>query len=56
MKTLETELANLLAEVQQYNDKPNKSLSGRIRRQLGALKKKVTPIRADLVKADAKGY
>lgn len=56
MKTLETELTALLEDVVLYNKKPNKSLSSRIRKQLGELKKKVTPLRATLVAADKAGY
>jgi len=56
MKNLESELAQLLADVTLYNVKPNKSLSGRIRAQLGKLKKDVTGLRSDLVKADHNGY
>ena len=56
MKTLEVELQKLYADVCQYNEKPNKSLSGRIRQQLGKLKKDVTPIRSLLVSADKSGY
>ena len=56
MNNLENALSSLLDEVKQYNTKPNKALSGRIRKQLGELKKNVTPIRAKLVEADKKGY
>ena len=56
MKDLQAQLESVLAEVVAYNTKPNKSISGRIRKQLGELKKNVTGIRADLVKADAAGY
>ena len=56
MKTLQEELVALLTEVNTYNDKPNKSLSGRIRTKLGKLKKDVTAIRSILVAADKAGY
>jgi len=56
MKNLESELTQLLADVTLYNVKPNKSLSGRIRKQLGSVKKDVTGLRSDLVKADHNGY
>ena len=56
MKNLESELESVLAEVQAYNNKPNKSISKRIRTQLGALKLRVTGIRSDLVERDKKGY
>ncbi len=56
MKNLENELESVLAEVQAYNLKPNKSISGRVRKQLGELKKRVTEIRKDLVIADHNGY
>ena len=56
MKQLETELQKLYADVCQYNEKPNKSLSGRIRLQLGKLKKDTTALRSVLVTADKTGY
>ena len=56
MEALQTQLESILAEVTAYNDKPNKSISKRIRTGLGSLKKDITGIRSDLVKADAKGY
>ena len=56
MKALEETLAQLLADVSQYNINPNKALSGRIRKQLGSVKKDVTGLRSDLVKADHNGY
>jgi len=56
MKKLEEELTLLLADVAQYNVKPNKSLSKRVRVQLGALKLRVTTIRSGLVAADKAGY
>ncbi len=56
MKDLEKQLKAILAEVVVYNIKPTKACSGRIRKQLGELKKNVTSIRANLVKADAAGY
>ena len=56
MKNLENELESVLAEVKAYNNKPNKSISKRIRTQLGALKLRVTGIRSDLVERDKKGY
>jgi len=56
MKDLEKQLETVLAEVVAYNTKPTKACSGRIRKQLGEIKKAVTGIRADLVKADAAGY
>jgi len=56
MNELQTQLESLLAEVTQYNTKPNKSLSGRIRAKLGTIKKDVTGYRSDLVAADKKGY
>jgi len=56
MEELQSQLETLLAEIQAYNTKPTKTLSKRIRLQLGLLKKQVTGIRADLVEADKKGY
>ena len=56
MKKLETKLEALLAEVKLYNEKHTKTTSGRIRKQLGALKLEITSIRADLVTADKAGY
>ena len=56
MKELEIDIQKLYAEICQYNEKPNKSISGRVRKQLGELKKKVTEIRKHLVEADTKGY
>ena len=56
MKNLEKELESVLAEVVAYNDAPNKSISKRIRVQLGAIKKRVTDIRRELVVADHNGY
>ena len=56
MKNLENELESVLAEVKVYNVKPNKSISRRIRTQLGALKLRVTAIRSELVAADKAGY
>ena len=56
MKNLQTQLESVLAEVQAYNEKPNKSISKRIRTKLGSIKKDITGIRATLVKADADGY
>ena len=56
MKKLEEELTLVLADVAQYNVNPKKVLSGRIRKQLGELKKSVTGIRAELVLRDTNGY
>ncbi len=56
IEKLEDALREVLVEVETYNKKPNKSLSGRIRKQLGEIKKDITPIRALLVKADKTGY
>ena len=56
MKLLQEELVELLTEVNTYNEKPNKSLSGRIRAKLGKIKKDVTPLRSLLVEADKAGY
>ena len=56
IKELQTELVQLLTDVNTYQEKPNKSLSARIRKQLGELKKKVTPLRATLVELDKAGY
>jgi len=56
MKNLEKELESVLAEVVAYNDAPNKSISKRIRVQLGAIKKRVADIRRELVIADHNGY
>jgi len=53
---LEEDLTALLEEVKAYNTKPNKSISGRIRKGLGELKKEVTVIRAHLIVADKAGY
>jgi len=56
MEALPTQRESVLAEVQAYNEKPNKSISKRIRTKLGSIKKDITGIRATLVKADADGY
>ena len=56
MNELQSQLESVLAEVVAYNDKPTKACSGRIRKQLGELKKNVTGVRKTLVEADAKGY
>lgn len=56
MKELESQLQSVLNEVQQYNEKPNKALSKRIRVKLGSLKKDVTGYRTQLVEADKVGY
>ena len=56
MKNLENELESVLAEVKVYNAKPTKASAGRVRKQLGELKKRVTGIRAELVELDRKGY
>lgn len=56
MNNVQTQLEILLAEVEQYNNKPNKALSARIRAKLGQLKKDVTGIRANLVELDKAGY
>jgi ElaB/YqjD/DUF883 family membrane-anchored ribosome-binding protein len=56
MKELEADLESVLAEVKQYNEKPIKAVSGRIRTKLGKLKKEITGIRSHLVEADKAGY
>ena len=56
LETLEKELQELLDEVSNYNTKPNKSISARVRAKLGKLKKDVTPLRSLLVEADKLGY
>ena len=56
IKKLQADLIQLLTDVNTYDEKPNKSLSGRVRKQLGELKKEVTAIRAELVELDKKGY
>lgn len=53
---LETQLEELLAEVVAYNNKPNKSISKRIRTKLGAIKKNTASIRAELISLDKAGY
>ena len=53
---LEKELQALLAEVVAYNDRPNKSISKRIRTGLGSIKKQTAHIRAELVSLDKAGY
>ena len=53
---LEQELQALLAEVVAYNEKPNKSISKRIRTGLGAIKKNTAHLRAELVSLDKVGY
>jgi len=56
IQKLQADLVQLLTDVNVYSEKPNKALSGRIRKQLGNLKKEVTEIRAELVALDKKGY
>lgn len=56
MDELQKQLESALAEVIAYNDKPNKSISKRVRTKLGGLKKNITGIRAELVAKDKKGY
>ena len=56
MNELEKQLETLLAEVKIYSAKPTKTSSGKIRKQLGEIKKQITPIRAELVAADKVGY
>jgi hypothetical protein len=56
MNELEKKLRDILEEVEAYNTKPSKACSGRIRKQLGELKKDVTPLRAALVALDKAGY
>jgi hypothetical protein len=53
---LEKELQVLLLEVVAYNDKPNKSVSKRIRTGLGSIKKQTAHIRSELVALDKTGY
>jgi len=56
IQKLQDDLTQLLQDVCTYQEKPNKSISGRIRKQLGDLKKEVTPLRATLVARDRDGY
>jgi hypothetical protein len=56
MNELQKQLESLLAEVTDYNNKPTKANSKRVRTKLGGLKKNVTSIRAELVAKDSKGY
>jgi len=56
LQKLEKDLEPLLKEVVAYNVKPNKSISARVRKGLGSLKKETTNIRAKLVAADKAGY
>jgi len=56
MNDLQNRLEALLTSVKAYNDKPNKSLSKRIRVALGSLKTDITDIRRTLVAADKDGY
>ena len=57
IKQLQNELESLLIKVAEYNNvKKTKTISGKIRAELGELKKKVTGYRADLVNLDRAGY
>jgi glutamate 5-kinase len=56
IKKLQADLIQLLTDVNIYDEKPTKTKSAAIRKQLGELKKEVTGIRAELVKLDHKGY
>ena len=56
MEDLQLQLTALLADVEKYNDTPDKSCSKRIRMALGLLKKQTTNIRKDLVDRDKAGY
>lgn len=53
---LQTQLETLLAEVTNYNQKPTKASSKRIRTGLGAIKKNTAHLRAELVALDKSGY
>jgi hypothetical protein len=49
-------LIEVITEIGYYQGKPTKASSGRIRKELGAIKKLVTDVRKELVLADHKGY
>jgi len=56
MNELQKQVESLLEEIRDYNTKPTKANSKRVRTKLGGLKKNVTSIRAELVAKDTKGY
>lgn len=52
LNNMATMLGDALTRINDYNAKPTKAESGRIRKVLGEIKKDVTSVRAALVAAD----
>lgn len=53
---LQTQVKDLLDELVDYNTKPTKANSKRVRTKLGAIKKQTASIRQELVALDKAGY
>ena len=56
IKKLQADLIQLLTDVNTFDEKQTKTLSRKIRMQLGDLKLEITGIRKELVDLDKAGY
>jgi len=56
IKKLQADLIQLLTDVNTFDEKQTKTLSRKIRMQLGNLKLEITGIRKELVDLDKAGY
>jgi len=56
IKKLQADLTQLLTDVNTFDEKQTKTLSRKIRMQLGDLKLEITGIRKELVDLDKAGY
>ena len=56
IKKLQADLVQLLTDVNTFDEKQTKTLSKKIRMQLGDLKLEITSIRKKLVDLDKAGY
>ena len=56
IKKLQADLIQLLTDVNTFDEKQTKTLSRKLRLQLGDLKLEITGIRKELVELDKAGY
>ena len=56
LEEIRLHLIEVLTEIGYFQGKPTKASSGRIRKELGAIKNLVTDVRKELVTADKAGY
>jgi len=56
LEKIREHLIEVITEIGYFQGKPTKASSGRVRKELGAIKNLVTDVRKELVAADKAGY